>query len=502
MKTVMSDLSQRAALSFGDEPALMVDDVTMSFADIEARVARFAGGLRQMGVKQGDPVVLHLPNGWRWIVAYYAIARLGAVIAPANFLLSIEEVAYIADDSGAVAVIAPESRCRNLADVLNAEIRRISVQDESGPAKSGVCYSRLLEAEPVPPVSVDPDDLFTIAYTSGTTGQPKGAELTHRCVYMSTALTATIHVKQRGERVVSVLPFPHVYGNVVMNACFLVGITLITQERFDAEWVLESIQKHQATAFEGVPTMYYYMLMHPGFSSYDLSSLKRCTVGGQTMPTAKIQVIVEAFGCPLLELWGMTEVAGPAVSHSPHLPPRHGSIGQPLPGMEVRICAPDEPEKPLQDEEVGELQIRGPLVMRGYYKRGDDNLQALLPGKWLRTGDIARRDSEGYLYVVDRLKDMIITAGYKIFPAELEQVIATHPAVAMVAVSSVYDEVKGELAKAFIVLAAGCEASVESDLILFCRERLAAYKVPRFFAFVDDLPKTTTGKILRRALRQ
>ncbi|WP_437882772.1 class I adenylate-forming enzyme family protein [Pseudomonas sp. LRF_L74] len=497
--STLSDLSLRAAQRFGTQTALVMDDVQLSFQDIEERVARFAGGLRERGVQRGDPVVLHLPNGWRWIVAYYAIARLGAVVVPANFLLSLEEVAYIAGDSAALALIAPDERCRALRE--QHAIAGLLVSVATGAASIGEPFERLLDAAPVEPVSVAADDLFTIGYTSGTTGNPKGAQLSHRCVYMSTALTATIHVRQRGERVVSVLPFPHVYGNVVMNACFLVGMTLISHERFDAGWALESIQRHRATLFEGVPTMYYYMLVHPRLDDFDLSSLLRCTVGGQTMPTAKIDAIVAALGCPLLELWGMTEVAGPAISHSPHLPPRHGSIGQPLPGVEARICAYDDPERELPVDEAGELQVRGPLVMLGYLGREQANAETLLPGGWLRTGDIARRDADGYLFIVDRLKDMIITAGYKIFPAELEQTLGAHPAVAMVAVAPQADEVKGELAKAFIVLRPGHEDTREEEIIAFCRERLAAYKVPRAVAFVDNLPKTSTGKLLRRALR-
>jgi long-chain acyl-CoA synthetase len=502
MSTILSDLSMRAAQRFGELTAVMIGDESLSFREIDEHVARFAGGLRELGVKRADRVVLHLPNGWRWIVAYYAVARLGAVVVPANFLLSIEEVAYITNDAEAKVVIAPEDRCRNLnVQTASSDTRYVSTHEVSETASLDVDFDRLLDAESVVPVAVHADDLFTIGYTSGTTGHPKGAQLSHRCVYMSTALTATIHARQRGERVVSVLPFPHVYGNVVMNSCFLVGMTLISHERFDAGWALQSIQKHRATLFEGVPTMYYYMLMHPQLGESDLSSLLRCTVGGQTMPTAKIDAIVTAFGCPLLELWGMTEVAGPAISHSPYLEPRHGSIGQVFPGLEARICADDDPNKELPNEQIGELQVRGQLVMHGYYKREQASAETLLPNGWLRTGDIARRDADGYLFIVDRLKDMIITAGYKIFPAELEQVVGAHPAVAMVAVAPVRDELKGELAKAFIVLRPGYEDTQEEALLAFCRERLAAYKVPREIVFVESLPKTSTGKILRRALR-
>ncbi|WP_280327666.1 AMP-binding protein [Pseudomonas sp. BN102] len=508
MKAVLSTLSEQAAKCFGDQVALIVGERELSFNQIDSLASCFAAGLQKSGVQRGQVVILHLPNSWEWIVAYYAIARLGAVVVPANFLLSIEEIAYIANDSGAVAIIAPHDRCESLTGALpqsegQAPMLFIALSAGDGASQTAshfVDFGSLLEAPPMPVVDVEPDDLFTIAYTSGTTGNPKGAMLSHRNVFMSTALTATVHVRRPGERVVSALPFPHVYGNVVMNACFLVGMTLISTERFDAGWALQSIERYQATLFEGVPTMFYYLLMHPDLPGSNLGSLTRCTVGGQTMPVAKIDAITTALGCPLLELWGMTEVAGPVISHSPYLPSRHGAVGLPFPGVEAKIVAVDDPLRTLAAGESGELLVRGPTVMRGYLGNAAVTASSLLDGGWLRTGDIAKIDAEGYVHILDRLKDMIITAGYKIFPAELEQILAGHPAVAMVAVAPVKDELKGELAKAFIVLNPDCRAS-EVEILEYCRKHLASYKVPRSVAFVDSLPRTSTGKILRRELR-
>ncbi|SEQ48191.1 long-chain acyl-CoA synthetase [Pseudomonas sp. NFACC02] len=504
MNAIMSTLSSRASQRFGDRTALIIGEEQLSFKQIDELAATFAGGLRKLGVKRGQRVLLHLPNGWEWIVAYYAIARLGAVVVPANFLLSIEEVAYMLTDSEAVAVIAPDERCAALErfdQSRNAHLIGMLREGKQRETKSATDFRTLFDALPVEPVEVDPEELFTIGYTSGTTGQPKGAMLSHRCVFTSTALTATVHGRHPGERVVSALPFPHVYGNVVMNSCFLVGMTLITCERFDPSWALQSIQRHKATLFEGVPTMFYYMLVDPSFLQTDLSSLLHCTVGGQTMPTAKIEEIVAAMGCPLLELWGMTETAGPVISHSPYLPHRHGSVGQPFPGVEAKVVDYENPERLLNTNEPGELLVRGPMIMQGYYRNEQATRDNLLEGGWLRTGDIACIDKQGYIRIVDRLKDMIITAGYKIYPAELEQVLASHPAVAMVAVAPIHDEIKGELAKAFIVLKPGMNAS-ESSILDFCRGQLAAYKVPRCVTFVESLPKTSTGKIMRRELRE
>ncbi len=245
--------------------------------------------------------------------------------------------------------------------------------------------------------------------------------------------------------------------------------------------------------------MYMYMLNSPRLREFNLSSLTRCTVGGQTMPEAKMRQVEEAFGCPLIELWGMTELGGLGTTHSLYGPRRLGSIGVALPHLEVRIVAPDAPHRVMAAGETGELQIRGAMTMRDYLGRPDATKQAFESDGWLRTGDLARVDDEGCIYIVDRLKDMIITAGFNIYPAELERVIAEHPDVAMVAVGSMPDESKGELAKAYVVPRQGALLDLVA-LEAHCRERLAAYKVPRAFQIVADLPKTSNGKILRRQL--
>jgi long-chain acyl-CoA synthetase len=502
MEAVMNRLVDQAAERFGDQTAVVFGERSITFNDVRDRTACFAGGLRNLGIERGDRVILHLPNCDAWIVAYHAIARLGAVVVPANFLLSIEEVAAMALDSGAKALIAPGDRCTTIkAKTVNDQatlpvLIPFGINTGLGTAD----FDQLLQSPPVEAVSVEPDDLFTIGYTSGTSGTPKGAMLTHRCVFMSTALTATIHVRHPGETVVSALPFPHVYGNVVMNAALLAGMKLVVLERFDVAAALRAIESHRATLFEGVPTMYYYILAVPNLADFDLSSVTRCTVGGQTIPTPSIEAVERVFGCPLLELWGMTEVAGPAISHSPYVPGRPGSIGQAFPGMQAKVVDLNDPARTLPAGEPGELMVRGPLVMRGYYNNDEATRAALTTDAWLHTGDIAYQDQDGYFFVVDRKKDLIITAGYNVYPAELERVIAMHPSVAMVAVTSVSDPAKGELAKAFVVLRPQAEAT-EEDLLAHCRLHLAAYKVPRLLEFVEDLPKTSTGKILRRELR-
>jgi long-chain acyl-CoA synthetase len=299
--------------------------------------------------------------------------------------------------------------------------------------------------------------------------------------------------------IISALPCPHVYANVVMQSMMFYGAKLFLHARFDPASFLADIAGHRATIIDGVPTMYMYLLNAPERAMTDISSLKRAYVGGQTMPVATMQRVEQAFGIPLIELWGMTEIAGLGATHPLYGRNRHGSIGVALPYCELRICDPDAPDTALSAGEAGELQIRGPITMIGYF--GDDakTVETLLPSGWLRTGDMARKEEDGCVFVVDRLKDMIITGGFKIYPAEIERVLARHPDVVMSAVGKRADEVKGEIAVAFVIPKAGSRPDKEG-LMAFCREYLAAYKCPRDIRFVDDLPKTSTGKIMRREL--
>ncbi len=247
--------------------------------------------------------------------------------------------------------------------------------------------------------------------------------------------------------------------------------------------------------------MYMYLLDDPKLDETDLSSLTRCTVGGQSMPVAKIEEVEARFGCPLIELWGMTELAGLGTTHPLYGPNKHGSIGTTIPYVDARVADVDDASRTLPCGEVGELMIRGPIVMQGYYGNEVATKEAIEEDGWLHTGDLAKMDQDGCVYIVDRKKDMILTAGYNVYPAELERVVAAHPSVAMVAVGSQPDEVKGEIAKAYVVLKQGATGDADS-ILEFCRLHLAAYKVPRQLQFVDDLPKTSTGKIMRRRLRE
>lgn len=322
-----------------------------------------------------------------------------------------------------------------------------------------------------------------------------------QAVLLNCSLTATMHGRTENDVVVTALPAPHVYGNVAINGTFLVGGTVVLMERFVAEEALALITKHRATMFEGVPAMYSMLLSSEALADADLSALRVCTVGGQTISLSTIDAWQERSGAPLLELWGMTEISGLGTTHAVYSPRVPGSIGVSLPGVQVRVADLEDVSLDATPGSPGELMVRGPIVMMGYFGNDAETAKTIEPDGWLHTGDIATVDENGYFFVVDRRKDLIITGGYNVYPAEIERVLSAHPAVAMVAVGPVPNDVKGELACAYVVLRAGSSPS-EDELIEFTRDKLAAYKRPRVVRFVSELPTTSTGKIMRRKLSE
>ncbi len=488
-----------AAARFGDKTALIFGGRRVSFAEIDRLSARVASGLRALGVEPGDRVTLYAQNSVEWIVSYYAIARAGGVLNPINVMLTPDEVAYVVKDCGAKVLFTTADRAAPILSLKEeGHLAEIVVYGEA----DGVASFDSLAAsgsEDFEPAAVDPESLSTICYTSGTTGFPKGAMLSHRSVVLNAAVTAAMNVRTGDDVQLTALPCAHVYGGTLMNLNFLFGSTLVLYEKFDAGEALRGIQDYRATITDGVPTMYLYMLAHPEFEKFDLSSLRRCVTGGQTMPVAKAEEWRERAGCEVYELWGMTELAGPGLMQHCYGENRLGSVGIEMFYHRARIVDPEDASRELPAGEVGELMFRGPFVMMGYYGNEKATEETVEPDGWLHSGDLGKVDEDGYFYIVDRKKDMILTAGFNIYPAEIERVISGHPAVAMVGVGAKKDEAKGEVAKAYVVLKPDRAAEPE-EISNFCRDRLAAYKVPREIQIVPDLPTTSTGKILRREL--
>jgi long-chain acyl-CoA synthetase len=497
----LGDILPHAAKDYADKTALIFQEKTFTFRQLDDLTNRLAHSLRKMGINPGDRVSIYSNNSWQWIVSYYAIAKLGGVINPINVMLKPEEVCYVVQDCGAKAIILSPDKAgptREATYGVPGLEYIISYEDAGGSILSFHDVLNNGSSEPMRS-NAGPEDISTIGYTSGTTGHPKGASLSHRAVLVNSCMTANMHMKTSQDRVVTALPCAHVYGNVVMHGELALGGTLILLPRFSELDALEAIQKYKATMFEGVPTMYMYLLSYPDLDKFDLSSLTRCTVGGQTMSVDKMVEVEKRFGCPLLELWGMTELAGLGTTHPYYGKNKLGSIGVPLPYTEAKIVDSEDATKTLKAGEIGELMFRGPIVMEAYWGNEEATREAIEEDGWLHTGDVCYMDEEGYIFVVDRKKDMIITAGYNIYPAEIERVVLKLEKVAMCAVGKEPDEIRGELAKAFVVLKPG-ETATEEEILSLCRDHLANYKVPRGVYFVDDVPKTSTGKIMRRKL--
>ena len=503
MVTTLAEILPHAARTHADRTALIVDNREFSFRELDVMSNRVAGGLVAIGINAGDRVSLFGPSSWEWLVSYYGIAKTGAVVNPLSSMLTPDEVRYSVIDAGARAVVASADKAGMLLPMKGVGNLTDVVCWAESPIEGATLLSDWLER-------VSPDfsarrreasDLAAICYTSGTTGRPKGAMQSHRAVVAAATGTALMAARTADDRVVTALPLFHVYGSCVFNAAMIAGSTLILIARFNEASVLSAIQRYRATMMDGVPTTYYYLLAHPDFDTYDLSSLTRCWVGGQTLPSAKSLEFTARTGCPVYEVWGMTELAGATSANPVYGLNKPGTIGVPYPGNAFRVVDVEDAAREMPRGERGELMYRGPLVMQGYYNNPQATAETIRPDGWLHTGDIATMDEDGYATIVDRKKDMIITSGFKVYPAEIERVLCMHPAVALAAVGSVPDEAKGELAKAYVVLRPGAEAS-RAALVSHCREHLAAYKVPRAVQFVASVPTTSSGKIMRRLLNE
>ncbi|MGQ4383766.1 long-chain-fatty-acid--CoA ligase [Streptomyces sp. SAS_270] len=491
--TNLAEFLVRTASRYAERPALRLGTAVTSYAELDRLSAQTAALLRAQGLRDGDRVALMLPNVPEFVVLYYGILRAGGIVVPMNPLLKARETEYQLRDSGAVLLVewhlAPGEGGQGAAA---AGVRRFVVE----PAAFD---SLLTEQEPRHEVAATAeDDVAVLLYTSGTTGVPKGAALTHAGLRHNTEVNA-VDVQQATPQDVFVgcLPLFHIFGQVcTMNAAVHSGALLTLVPRFDAQSVLDIIARDRATVFQGVPTMYAALLQCPDTADADVSGLRMCISGGASLPVEVLHGFERRFGCMVLEGFGMSETSPVVTFNQPHRPRKPGSIGTPIRDVEVRLLDDDDQDVALG--EVGELAVRGPNLMKGYWNRPQDTAAAI-PDGWLRTGDLARQDDEGYLYIVDRKKDLVIRGGYNVYPREVEEVLNEHPAVALAAVLGVPDERLGEEVAAAIVLRPGTSATTD-ELQHFVKERVAPYKYPRHLWLVDALPMGPSGKILKREI--
>ncbi|HEX2097201.1 MAG TPA: long-chain fatty acid--CoA ligase [Solirubrobacterales bacterium] len=491
-QNLASLLTESAARS-PQAPAIRLGELELTYAQLEAASARLATVLRQRGVESGDRVGVMLPNVPQFPVAYYGALRAGATVVPMNVLLKRREIAFYLEDSGAKLLLAWHGfaeEARGGAEDAGAE--PIEVEPAS--------FKELIEsAEPMPDLAdVADDDTAVLLYTSGTTGKPKGAELTHANLLTNAEVCMrTTSEIQQGDVVFGGLPLFHSFGQTVaMNASLKVGACLTLVPKFDPGEALETIQRDGVTHFYGVPTMFGALLHHPERERFDTSSLRTCITGGASMPVEVLRGFEQAFGCVVLEGYGLSETSPVATSNHPGRERKPGSIGTPLEGVELRVV--DENDNEVEQGEVGEIVIRGHNVMKGYWQRPEATEEAMRGG-WFHTGDMARMDEEGYFYIVDRKKDLIIRGGYNVYPREVEEVLYEHPKVREAAVVGIPHDEWGEEIGAAVVPHEGEELSAE-EVSSYVKERIAAYKYPRVVWFLDALPKGPPGKILKREI--
>ena len=490
LASILTDSAERAP----ESPAIRLGEVELSYAELDDRSARLATLLRERGVEQGDRVGVMLPNVPEFPIAYYGVLRAGVVVVPMNVLLKRREIAFYLEDSDAKLLLTWHGFAEEAREgAADAGAESIEVEPAAFAAT-------LADLDPTPGLAdTAEDDTAVILYTSGTTGKPKGAELTHANLSRNADVSSRTTCEIGGSDVVlGSLPLFHSFGQTVaMNASLSVGACLTLVPKFDPGEALATMQRDGVTHFYGVPTMFGALLHHPERESFDTSALRTCITGGASMPVEVLRGFEEAFGAVVLEGYGLSETSPVACSNHPDRERKAGSIGTPIEGVEMQVV--DEDDNPVPQGEVGEIVIRGHNIMKGYWQRPDATDEAMRGG-WFHSGDMARTDEDGYFYIVDRKKDLIIRGGYNVYPREVEEVLYEHPKIREAAVVGVPHDEWGEEIGAAVVLHDGQELDPE-EASAYVKERIAAYKYPRIVWFMDELPKGPTGKILKREIK-
>lgn len=527
------EILEESAKKFASKRAIVFMDSFITYGNLLDLIHKFANALKELGVKKGDKVALYLPNSPQFIIAYFAILENGAVVTPMNPLYTAREVTHQVKDAEANTIICLDLLYKNVrqADVRIDNIVVTNIADFVSSMKrtlgrlfknipyedieydGGVYSFKKLIQDHKPErlnVKVNPDeDLAVLPYTGGTTGIPKGVMLTHKNIvsniYQSYKYFEGYGIFKEGQEVlVALLPFYHIYGQtVIMGGGLTHGQTLLVFPKLDIDQLLNYIQKYRATVFYGVPTLYNAIINHPRANDIDFSSLKLCLCGADTLHMEIARSWEELTKLKITEGYGLTETS-PVTHANPYNRVKVGSIGIPIPNTVAGIMDPESNEF-LPPGEVGEIVVKGPQIMKGYWKNPEETSKVLIrvDGEvWFRTGDIGKMDEEGYFYFVERKRDLIKYKGYSVFPGEIESVLYDHPSVKECAVVGIPDENVGQIIRASVVLKEDYEGKVtEEDLLNWCRERLAPYKVPKSIEFRSEIPKSAVGKVLRRKIR-
>ena len=486
---------------FGEYPFLFYGKNQLTNVETRKYANRLANGLRKRNIQPGDRILVITPNSPEVLIAYQGISRAGAVIVPVLFSLHPKEIAYISENCGAKLIITS----RLILDQILQAIEWLTVKptiivtDERSSSDASNLYEYMDISEAMDDEflnRIHSNDTAVILYTSGTTGNPKGVILTHLNLYSNTVNSAKHADVERGTTL-GILPLAHVYGLTISNTCYIVGSSIVILPKFDPAEVLTAIEKYKIKSFAGVPAMIHALVSYPDYHQYDLQSLESISSGSAPLPTALLNAFEKMYGAKVYEGYGLSEAAPIVTAHKKGIPVKPGSVGVPIPGVRIKIVNQSLAELPTG--EIGEVLVKGDSVTPGYFHNENETANTIKDG-WLHTGDLGRVDKDGYLYIVDRKKDLVIRGGFNIYPRDVEEILNQHPAVSEVAVIGVPDVNMGEELVACIVKEPGTDVN-EQELIAYCQDSLAKNKTPRRIEFFESLPRNGVGKILKTILR-
>jgi long-chain acyl-CoA synthetase len=495
----LKDLLEKNIADFGEYPLLFFKERTLTNVETKNLADQFTNGLRRLGIQKGDRVMVCLPNCPEVLISYQGITRAGAIIVPVMFMLHPKELHYIALNSGAKAVITSSYVLQNVEKSLEGLPSRpeVLVVDRPTDNQTKNFYDVMDQSNSTLPDDIKPEDTAVILYTSGTTGNPKGVLLTHKNLYSNADNSAKHNETERGTTL-GVLPLAHVYGLTVSNVSFLTGGSIVVFSSFDVKEVLSAIEKYKVKSFSAVPAMIYALVSYPQADQYDTSSLESVGSGSAPLPVALLHAFQKKFGAQVYEGYGLSEAAPVVTAHRKGKEIKPGSVGIPIPGVQVRIVNDQGEEVPRG--EVGELIVSGDNITPGYFQNREESERVLRDG-WLYTGDVARQDDDGYVYIVDRKKDLIIRGGFNLYPRDVEEILNAHDKVAEAAVIGIPDERMGEEMVACVVKKQDADVT-EEELITYCQDHLSKRKTPRHIVFLESLPRNGVGKILKTHLRK
>ena len=486
---------------FGEYPFLFCGEKSYTNVQTRKYANRLANGFKKAGIQAGDRILVIMPNAPEVLIAYQGITRADAIIVPVMFSLHPKEIAYIAENCGAKLIITSKMLLEQIQQaiaLLNIKPNIIVTDDDT--SSNTINFYEFMDSnesfEERPDRNFDSNDITVILYTSGTTGNPKGVMLTHMNLY-SNAVNSAKHADVERGTTLGILPLAHVYGLTISNTCYIVGSSIVVFPRFNPAEVLAAIEEYKIKSFAGVPAIIHALVSYPDYHQYDTRSLESISSGSAPLPAALLTAFEQMYGAKVYEGYGLSEAAPIVTAHKKSQPVKPGSVGIPIPGVQIKIVDQYTAELPVG--EVGEVLVKGDNVTPGYFNNEDETNNVIKDG-WLHTGDLGRLDDEGYLYIVDRKKDLVIRGGFNIYPRDVEEILNQHPAVSEVAVIGLPDASMGEELVACIVREPKTDAS-EAELIAYCQDHLAKSKTPRRIEFLESLPRNGVGKILKTHLR-